>query len=270
MISDATGETVLQIFQACTTYFKDVEFHEHVWSLIRTKTHLEKVFQRIREQPGIVFYTTSDADKRQYIESECEKMAVPAFNLLENPVSVISNFLGVDTIKCPATKRVLDDAYFRRIDAMDFTMRHDDGQINDDLHKADIILVGVSRTSKSPTCIYLANKGYKAANIPFVMNCPLSPQLMEIDSSDINQPLIIGLNQDVHWLVKIRTNRLLMLNSEVNTSYNDIDLVKQEVTQARRLYNEKQWPIIDVTGRSIEETSAAILQIYQKTGRERH
>ncbi len=270
LISDATGETVLQIFQACTTYFKGVEFHEHVWSLIRTKTHLEKVLQRVKEQPGIVFFTTSDPEKKLLIEEECEKLNVPTFNLLEHPVSVISEYLGVETVDFPKTKRKLDEAYFRRIDAMDFTMRHDDGQINDDLDQADIILVGVSRTSKSPTCIYLANKGYKAANIPYVMECPLPQQLLEMDSSDLKNPLIVGLHQDVQLLVKIRTNRLRMLNSDSNTSYTDLDLVKKEVNQARRFYSERKWPIIDVTGRSIEETSAAVLQIYQKTGRERH
>ena len=267
LVSDATGETVLQIFRAAKTYFSDVEFIEYIWSLVRTKTHLDKVVERIKDHPGMVFYTLTDKNQRKFLEEECANVGSPTFSVLDAPTAFISDYVDMATASKPKNLHSLDAAYFDRIEAMEFAMRHDDGQSTESILEADVILIGVSRTSKSPTCIYLANRGLKACNIPFVPGCSLPDSVLQLDNSDHSKPMVFGLTQDVNYLIRIRKNRMIQMGTHDHTDYIDFEGVKNEINMARRLFNEKAWPIIDVTGRSIEETSAAIFQIYLEAGR---
>ena len=268
LISDETGETVQHVFRASLTYFEDIEFTEHIWSLVRTKNHIEKVLRRIEKQPGPVFFTIGDEEKRQVLEEACEKIGVKAVSVLDKSISSLADYLGVEKINNPMSRHVLDEAYFKRIDAMDYSIRHDDGQNLYKLNKADVIVIGVSRTSKSPVCTYLANRGLKSANIPFVNDEKSIPEYVQnMDIEDLKNPFIVGLNQNINRLIEIRKNRLKMLKTSQYTNYTDIESVREEVTCARKLYRKKRWTTIDVTEKSIEETAATIIQLYINSGR---
>ncbi|MHA1539332.1 MAG: pyruvate, water dikinase regulatory protein [Alphaproteobacteria bacterium] len=268
LVSDETGETVQHVFRASLTYFQDIEFTEHIWSLVRTKKHIEKVLRRIEEQPGPVFFTIGDEEKREMLEEACEKIGVKAVAVLDQSISSLADYLGVEKISNPMSRHLLDEAYFKRIEAMDFAIRHDDGQNLHNLKKADVIVIGVSRTSKSPVCMYLANRGLKSANIPFVINEKSVPEyVQEMERENLKNPFIIGLDQNINHLIEIRKNRLKMLKTNQNTNYTNLENVRDEVTCARKLYRRKKWAIIDVTEKSIEETAATIIQLYTESGR---
>lgn len=260
LVSDATGETNNAVARACFVQFEDVEPIEHNWSMIRTERQMGKVIAGIRANPGVVLFTVLDAKLRVRLEEACRDIGVPAISVLDPVLDVLSSYLHAKARNLPGRQHALDAEYFARIEAMDFVVSHDDGQAAADLHKADVILVGVSRTSKSPTCIYLANRGVKAANVPLVPNVPLPAELDEIDAAG-NGPLIVALTNDPAVLVQIRRNRLRMLNETRDTEYIDPDAVKREVVAARRLFASRGWPVLDVSRRSIEETAAAIMQL---------
>ncbi|WP_207485451.1 pyruvate, water dikinase regulatory protein [Arenibaculum pallidiluteum] len=256
LVSDATGETINSVARACVAQFDEVKPIEHFWNLVRTPRQLEMVIEGIKDNPGLVMFTLVDESLRRRLQEICRELQVPCIPVLDPLINALAAYLGLESHGQPGRQHILDAEYFGRMDAMDFALSHDDGQATWDLHEADVILVGVSRTSKTPTCIYLANRGVKAANIPFVPGCPLPP---EIDQ--MTKPLFVGLTKDPDRLIQIRRNRLRLLNQTEDTSYVDPEVVRAEVTEARRLYSRKGWPVIDVSRRSIEETAAEILML---------
>ncbi|HLI10183.1 MAG TPA: pyruvate, water dikinase regulatory protein [Alphaproteobacteria bacterium] len=257
MVSDATGETVHSVVRACLVQFEGIDVAEHMWPLVRTKGQLEKVLASIGEEPGLVLYTMVDKSLHTALINGLRKLKVPHISVLDPIMGALANYLGLQSRNLPGRQHELDAEYFSRIDAMQFVLTHDDGQATWDLDHADVVLVGVSRTSKTPTCIYLANRGIKAANVPVVPGVALPSELLEA-----RHPLIIGLTKDPVRLVQLRRNRLRTLNESEDTDYTDLDTVKRELASARRLFTEHGWHVLDVTRRSIEETAAAIMQLY--------
>ena len=258
LVSDATGETVNSVAKACLAQFDDLNIIEHAWPLIRSASQMERVIDGIAARPGIVLGTLVNDDLRRQLQAGCKKLDVPFVPVLDPVLATLAKVWGSETLNLPGRQHIMDDEYFKRIDAMHYVMAHDDGQSAETLREADIIILGVSRTSKTPTCVYLANRGLKAANVPVVPGCPLPPEL------DVpGGPLIVGLTKDPQHLVQIRKNRLRMLNQLEDTDYVDLETVIEEVKEARRLYTRRGWPVIDVSRKSIEETTAAILQLYK-------
>ena len=259
LVSDATGETVSSVVRACMVQFKGIEPVEHVWSLIRTRGQMNKVIAGIESDPGPVVFTLVDDELRQSLIEACRPLGVPCVPVIDPVIHALAATFGVEISGQPGLQHMLDAEYFGRIDAMNFALGHDDGQGTAQLEDADIILVGVSRTSKTPTCMYLANRGIKAANVPVVPGCPLPAELLEA-----SRPLIIGLTKDPARLVQVRRNRLRMISGsdEEVADYVDPDTVREEVAFARRIFARNNWPVIDVTRRSIEETAASILTYY--------
>jgi regulator of PEP synthase PpsR (kinase-PPPase family) len=255
LVSDATGETINSVARACLVQFRGVNPVEHVWSLIRTEGQMSKVVKGIEANPGPALFTIVNRELRNDLIEGCRAIGVPCIPVLDPIMHSLANYFGVEISGQPALQHVLDNEYFNRMEAMNFALAHDDGQGTAELSKADIILVGVSRTSKTPTCIYLANRGIKAANVPLVPGCPLPSELLKVEV-----PLVVGLTKDPESLVQVRKNRLRMISErEDETDYVDIDSVREEVSSARRLCMQQSWPLIDVTKRSIEETAATIL-----------
>jgi len=258
LVSDATGETLNSIARAVCAQFEAHRPIEHIYSLVRSKRQIERVIEEIADAPGFVMYTLVNDELRTELSEACRRLDVPAIAVLEPIFSALAEYLNVDSIaKRAGSQHALDADYFRRIEAVNFTLAHDDGQLTETLDKADIILVGVSRTCKTPTCMYLANRGYKAANVPLVPGRPLPPEL-----ENVRKPLIVGLTVSPERLVLVRRNRLIALNDrEDESDYADMEAVKDEILQARRYFVAKGWPVIDVTRRSIEETAAAIINL---------
>ena len=256
LVSDATGETITAVARACLVQFEDVQPTEHVWSLVRTPKHMERVIARIQENPGLVLYTLVNNELRTMLEETCRRLQLPSIAVLDPIIAALGGFLGSTSRGQPGRQHTLDAEYFGRIDAMHFAMLHDDGQALAGLNEADVVLVGVSRTSKTPTCIYLANRGVKAGNIPLVAGLPLPPEL-----DRLTKPLIVGLTKDPERLVQVRKARLLSLNQDARTDYVDLEQVRSELREARRLFTQRNWPVLDVTRRSIEEVAAAIINL---------
>jgi regulator of PEP synthase PpsR (kinase-PPPase family) len=256
LVSDATGDTVHSVARACLVQFEGAEAIEHIWSMVRTKSQVERVIAGIEVNPGVVLYTLVNEALRQPLLDGCRRLKVPAIPVLDPVIGALASFLGRQSRGLPGQQHLLDSEYFQRIDAMTFALAHDDGQSAWGLNEADVVLVGVSRTSKTPTCLYLANRGIKAANVPVVPGMALPPELF-----GTTRPLIVGLTNDPERLIQVRRNRLSMLHHEERTDYTDIEAVRAEVATARRLFAERHWPVIDVTRRSIEETAAAILKL---------
>jgi [pyruvate, water dikinase]-phosphate phosphotransferase / [pyruvate, water dikinase] kinase len=259
LVSDSTGETVSSVSRAAMAQFEDVDANEHIWSLVRTKAQMERVLTGIQAHPGVVLYTIVDKKLRDTLKAECQKLGVPCMSAIAGIISEMANYLQEETSNLPGRQHELTDEYFDRVEAINFALAHDDGQVHWELDEADIVLVGPSRTSKSPTCIYLAYRGFKAANIPYVRGCPLPPAL-----ETVSNPLVVGLTIDVERLLQIRKTRLQSLKQEEHTNYIDLDEVKKEITESRKYYMQRRWPIIDVTRRSVEETAAHIIQLHQK------
>jgi len=262
LISDSTGETVHSLARACFVQFEDTHVQEHSWPLIRTAAQVEKILQGISGSPGPVLYTLVNKDVRTRLEEGCRELGVPTISVMDPIIAAFSKYLGVESRDLPGRQHILDDEYFQRIDAMQFALNHDDGQGLWNLAASDVILTGVSRTSKSPTCLYLANRGLKAANVPIVPGVPLPEELLAFKNQP-NEPLVIGLTKDPARLVQVRRNRLRMISEDRDTDYVDLETVRSEVNSARRTFMDQGWPIIDVTRRSIEETAASILQVYE-------
>ncbi len=256
LISDSTGETVGSVARACLVQFENVKVVEHVWSLVRTRGQMEKVMQAIEASPGPVIFTLIDPRLRDYLQDQCRRMGMVCISVLDPVMSELARHFHSSGAAAPGRQHMMDAEYFARIDAMHYTLAHDDGQGLHDLDRADVVLTGPSRTSKTPTCVYLANRGIKAANVPLVPHADPPPELIEL-----NRPLVVGLVTDPERLVQIRRNRLRLLQDEVETAYTDLELVEEEMRQARRLFSRQEWPVIDVTRRSIEETAAAIMQM---------
>jgi regulator of PEP synthase PpsR (kinase-PPPase family) len=256
LVSDSTGDTVHSVARACLVQFEDSDAVEHIWSMIRTKSQLDRVITGVGANPGVVLYTLVNDALRQPLIEGCRRLQVPAIPVLDPVIGALASYLGRQARGLPGQQHMLDSEYFQRIDAMTFALNHDDGQSLWGLNDADVVLIGVSRTSKTPTCIYLANRGIKAANVPIVPDMPLPQEVF-----GLTRPLVVGLTNDPDRLIQVRTQRLASLHQQDRSEYTDLAKVREEVTQARRLFTEKNWPVIDVSRRSIEETAAAILKL---------
>lgn len=261
LISDATGETLLAAGRAASAQYKDARSIEHIYPLIRTEKQLMKVFDDIEEEPGIVLYTVVDQALARTIDERCAAMGLPCVSVLEPVLTVFQSYLGTPAGRRVGAQHVLDAEYFRRIDALNFTMEHDDGQLPDDIEEADIVLIGISRTSKTPTSIYLANRGIKTANIPIVLGVPVPQSLV-----GARKPLIVGLVATAERISHVRQNRLLGSTAGYDSQgYADRSAITEELTYARKICTRHGWPMIDVSRRSIEETAAAIVALRGKT-----
>ena len=258
LVSDSTGETLITVARAVVAQYEGVAAIEHVYPLVRSNTQLERVISEIETAPGIVLYTLVEQDLAHRLEEVCRNTGSPHLSVLEPVHALLSSYLGTHSTARPGAQHMLNAEYFKRIDAMNFTLLHDDGHLPHDLDDADVILVGVSRTSKTPTAVYLANRGLKTANIPLVPGVP-PPAVLET----ARKALIVGLVATPERIVQIRQNRLLSLNADDDTAYVDRDAVAEEIAASRRLFARHGWPVIDVTRRSIEETAAAIIDLYR-------
>ncbi|MEX1107592.1 MAG: pyruvate, water dikinase regulatory protein, partial [Dongiaceae bacterium] len=230
LVSDSTGETINSVARACLAQFEGVEAEEHIWTLVRTDRQLTNVLQGIETKPGLVLFTMVNEKLRRRLQEECRKLEVSCIPVLDPVVGALAGFLGREAKGRPGRQHELDAEYFSRIDAMSFALAHDDGQSSHDYDEADVVLIGVSRTSKTPTCIYLANRGIKAANFPVVPGTPLPPEL-----TGHQPPLIVGLTKDPAQLVQVRRHRLKMIAQDENTDYVDPEMVRAEVLACRRL-----------------------------------
>jgi [pyruvate, water dikinase]-phosphate phosphotransferase / [pyruvate, water dikinase] kinase len=257
LLSDSTGETLESIAKAVIGQFENVEAIRHFWPMVRSEDHLSRILQEISTNPGLVLFTLVNPVLRSKLEYQCRALGLPYAAPLDAATDAMSNILGQETRNRPGRKHILDEAYFARIDAIHYTIAHDDGVGEENWEEADIILVGVSRTSKTPTSIYLANRGYKTANIPVVPESPPPDALYRLQ-----HPMVVGLAISPDRLVQIRRNRLLSLNQAPETAYVDLDRIQEEVAFARRLIADHGWPVIDVTRRSIEEAAAAIITLF--------
>lgn len=262
LISDSTGETVTTMARAAVSQFEDVVPVEHVWFFVRTRTQLDKVLNIVDALPGLVVFTLISPELRFALQERCHKSGIPCVPVLDSVMNALTEMLGSAGRPQVGRQHAMNADYFSRIAAMDFAMRHDDGQSAEHLEDADVVLVGVSRTSKTPTCVYLANRGIKAANVPLVENMP---QLEILER--LRKPLIVGLTIKPDQLVDIRENRQRMLGmadedgARFGGNYADLDSIRQELVSARRLFARNDWPEIDVTRRSVEETAATIYQM---------
>ncbi len=255
LVSDSTGETINSVARACLVQFRGVEPIEHVWSLVRTPGQMAKVLRGVRSFPGPVLFTVVNDALRQQLLEGCRQLQVPCIAVLDPVIHTLANHFDLEISGQPGLQHALDAEYFDRIEAMSFTIAHDDGQSPETIDAADVVLVGVSRTSKTPTSIYLANRGVKTANIPIVPHLPLPAELFAT-----RRPLIVALTEDPERLVQVRRNRLRMFgDQDRDGDYVDPERVREEIAIARKLCRRHGWPIIDVTRRSIEETAATVL-----------
>ena len=264
LVSDATGETLITVARAAAAQYANVHPVEHLYPMVRSKKSLDHALAEITEAPGLVLYTLLEEDLIALLETKCRELGLPCMSVLGPILRVFQSYLGAETIHRAGAQHVLNAEYFQRIDALNYTMFHDDGQHVEGLEQADVVLVGVSRTSKTPTSIYLANRGVKTANVPLVPGVALPPQVEKLA-----RPLVIGLYASAERIVQIRENRLLGLKAHRDDSqYIDKTAVAEEVAFSRRLCAKNNWPSIDVTRRSIEETAAAVMKLLSE--RRRH
>lgn len=259
LVSDSTGDTAATVARASLVQFQNVQAHEHIWNMVRHPRHIEEILSGIETNPGFVLITLVNPEIREQLEEGCRRLGQPCVSILDPVVAALRGHLDIPIQAEPGKQHALNDDYFARIDAIHFALSYDDGQITRHLDQADVILLGVSRTSKTPTCMYLANRGVKAANIPLVPGVALPDGLTEL-----TRPLIVGLTQDPRRLAEVRRHRLEMLNERNETDYADTDKVAEEIRLAQRLFHQHGWPIIDVSRKSIEEVAATILKMYKR------
>jgi [pyruvate, water dikinase]-phosphate phosphotransferase / [pyruvate, water dikinase] kinase len=264
LVSDATGETLVTVARAAAAQYATISPIEHVYPLVRTMKQLDRVLIEIEASPGIVLYTLLDPELTEKLEAKCRDLGLPCRSILGPVLRVFQAYLGTETTPRVGAQHMLNAEYFKRIDALNYTMLHDDGQHTEDLEEAEVVLVGVSRTSKSPTSIYLANRGVKTANVPIVPGVSMPPQLERLA-----KPLVIGLYASPERIVQIRQNRLLGLRAHHDgDAYVDRQAVAEEIASSRRLCAKHNWPLIDVTRRSIEETAAAVMALLSERRRQ--
>ena len=259
LISDSTGETLENIAKAAIAQFDDVEVVRHFWPMVRSESHLDRIIAEVQASPGMILFTLVSGELRASLERRAAALNLPTVPALDAVTDALSRMLGQEAKARPGRQHQLDAAYFARVEAIQFTVAHDDGIGWENWEQADIVLAGVSRTSKTPTSIYLANRGYKTANIPIVPESPPPSALYTL-----KRPMVVGLTTGLDRLVQVRRNRLLSLNQAPETAYVDDERVKAELAYARRMFADNGWPVIDVTRRSIEETAAAVIALYNE------
>lgn len=259
LVSDSTGETLENIAKAALAQFHDVEVVRHFWPMVRSESHLDRIMSEVADNPGLVLFTLVNEGLRDKLEKRCHMLDLPAVPALDTVTAALSDMLGQKAKARPGSQHIMDAAYFARVDAIHYTIAHDDGVNWENWEEADILLAGVSRTSKTPTSIYLANRGFKTANIPIVPQSP-PPDLL----FHVKHPLVVGLTTNADRLIQVRRNRLLSMNESKETDYVDDEAVQAEIRYARRMFADNEWPVIDVTRRSIEETAAAVISIYHE------
>ena len=259
LVSDSTGETLDRIFLSLKSQFANFDYEKKEFAFIRTEQQIDKIIKECIElDNSLILYTIVETKLAKYISNQSEKNNVPCFGILGNLILSFSKLLNQKAIHKPSAQHVLDDDYYKRIEAIQYTMSHDDGKKVDDLSNADVILLGVSRTSKTPTSIYLANRGYKTINIPLILDQRVPEELMSNSKA-----CIVGLVADPDRLADIRRNRVAIMNDHKLKDYTDLDFIKKEVNESKILFKKNNWPIIDVTRRSVEETAASILKIIE-------
>ena len=260
LVSDATGETLDRIFLSLKSQFANFEYEKKEFAFVRTKQQIDKILKECSKlENSIILYTIVEIKLAKYISESSEKNKVPCFGILGNLILSFSKLLNQKAIHKPSAQHVLDEEYYKRIEAIQFTMSHDDGKKLDDIVKADIVLLGVSRTSKTPTSMYLANRGYKTANIPLVMDQKIPEKL----KSKNNKTCIIGLVADPERLADVRRNRVAIMKETNIKEYTDLNFIKEEINRSKKLFTKYNWPTIDVTRKSVEESAASILKIYE-------
>ena len=259
LVSDSTGETLDRIFLSLKSQFANFEYEKKEFAFVRTEHQIDKIIKECNKlENSLILYTIVETKLAKYISSISEKNNVPCFGILGNLILSFSKLLNQKAIHKPSAQHVLDEDYYDRIEAIQFTMAHDDGKKVDDINNADVVLLGVSRTSKTPTSIYLANRGFKTVNVPLVLD-----QKIPIGLSTNTKSCIVGLIADPERLADIRRNRVAILKDHNLKEYTDLEFIKNEVENSKKLFKKNNWPIIDVTRRSVEETAASILKIIE-------
>ncbi|MFC0240513.1 pyruvate, water dikinase regulatory protein [Rhodopseudomonas telluris] len=265
LVSDSTGETLITVSRAVAAQYANVTPVEHVYPLVRSQKQLDRVLQEIEESPGIVLFTLLESELVNRLEAKCQEINSPSLSIIGPVMQLFEAYLGASTTGRVGAQHTLNAEYFQRIDALNYSMMHDDGQHVEGLEEADVVLVGVSRTSKTPTSIYLANRGIRTANVPLVAGIPIPHQL-----ETLKKPLVVSLHASPERLIQVRQNRLLSLGAGAgNDSYIDKQAVTDEVLLARKLSAKYGWALLDVTRRSIEETAAAIMKLLADRQRQR-
>jgi hypothetical protein len=259
LISDSTGETLIAAGRAAASQFSEANAIEHVYPLVRNRKQLSDVLAEIDNAPGIVLHTVIDQELASLIDEACRTMGVPCVSVIEPVLQIFQQYLGTPLRRRVGAQHELNAGYFARIDALNFTMDHDDGQLPSDLEEADVILLGISRTSKTPTAIYLANRGIKTANVPVVVGVPLPDKLL-----NARKPLIVCLIASIDHISQVRQNRVLGSTNGYQETYTDRSMIAEEMKYARQLCGRHNWPMIDVSRKSIEETAAAIVALRPK------
>ena len=260
LISDSTGETLDRIFLAIKAQFKNIEYEVHSYSFTRTENQILKILsQAEKKRNSIILYTIVDSNLAKYLANTCDNKKIPCFGLLGDLILSFSKLLNQKASHLPSGQHALNDEYYKRIEAIQFTMNHDDGNLIKEVNKSDIVLLGVSRTSKSPTSIYLANKGLKTSNIPLIDENSIPKILREKPKITC----VIGLNTEPERLVDSRKNRMSSLKETENKSYTDLEKIKKEIDNAKNTFRKYKWPSIDVTRKSVEETAASVIKIYE-------
>ena len=260
LISDSTGETLDRIFTAIKAQFKNIKYKIHTYSFTRTDNQISKIlFEAEKQTNVIILYSIVDSNLAKHLANISDKKKIPCFGVLGELIISFSKLLNQEASHQPSGQYALNDEYYKRIEAIQFTMNHDDGNLVKEIKKSDIILLGVSRTSKTPTAIYLANKGFKTSNIPLINESSIPESLKQ----NPNMTCIIGLTTEAERLVEIRKNRMMTLKERDNTSYTDIQKIKEEVDSAKKTFAKYKWPTIDVTRKSVEEVAASIIKIHE-------
>ena len=256
LVSDATGETLNTVAKAVSAQFDNIEAREHIYALVRNKRQLARAVEQIEANPGVVFFTLVNPSLRALLEAECARLGLPCVSILDRAVEVLGQYLGAEESHRPGGQHLVDSRYMERVEAVNFAIHQDDGQNSGHIAMADVVLVGPSRTSKTPTCVYLAIRGVRAANIPIVPGVPLPDVLFAARA-----PMVVGLWASPERLLQVRRNRLATMGETKSTDYIDEDVIRTEISAARKLYERHDWPAIDVSRRSIEETAATILNM---------
>ena len=260
LVSDSTGETLNAIVNAALAQFENVDVQIHAYALVRSEHQLTRALDHIATAPGMVFFTLASVILRETLVARCDALLIECVDVLESPVTALRGFLGKSETHKVGRQHEVDQRYLERIEALNFTIQHDDGQSLDTIDEATVILTGASRTSKTPTCVYLAIRGIRAANVPLVPGMQAPPALLAAKG------LVVGLWVSPDRLVQVRRNRLSTMGENRDTNYVDLDQVRGEVTATRQLFEAQGWPTIDVTRRSIEETAARVMNLLAERG----